>query len=173
MPPFVGTAVKVAVVPAQILGVPVLILTLGVTVPVTVIVTTFDVPVNGLAQAKLEVITQETLSLFENVLTNVVELVPAFTPFTFHWYGGVPPPLLGDAVNVAVTPEQIEVDEAAILRLGATVPVTVIVTTFDVAVKVVAHVALLVITQLTVCPLLNVLTNVVAFVPAFTPFTFH
>ena len=76
---------KVAVVPAQILGVLVLILTLGVTIPVTVMVTTFDVAVKGDAHAKLEVITHETLSLFENVLTNVVELVPAFTPFTFHW----------------------------------------------------------------------------------------
>ena len=81
----VGTAVKVAVVPAQILGVPVLMLTLGVTVPVTVIVTTFDVPVNGDAQVALLVNTQLTCCPLLNVLTKVVELVPAFTPFTFHW----------------------------------------------------------------------------------------
>ena len=33
-------------------------------------------------------------------------LVPALTPFTFHWYEGVNPPLVGVAEQFTVLPEQ-------------------------------------------------------------------
>ena len=52
--------------------------------------------------------------------------------------------------------------------------ITFIVTLFEVAVAGLAQVALLVRTQVTICPLVNVVVVYVAlFVPTFEPFTFH
>jgi hypothetical protein len=57
---------------------------------------------------------------------------------------------------------------------GVTTGFTVIVIPFDVAVKGLGHVAVDVITQVTTCPLVNVVVvKVELLVPAFTPFTFH
>jgi hypothetical protein len=39
-------------------------------------------------------------------------LVPAFTPFTFHWYEGVSPPFVGVAVNVTGVAAQTGLAEA-------------------------------------------------------------
>lgn len=53
---------------------------------VTVIVTVFEVTVEDVTQGALEVNTQLTTSLLDNVVVvNVVLLVPTFPPFTFHW----------------------------------------------------------------------------------------
>ena len=67
MPPFVGVAVNVKLVPAQIV-LPGLatILTDGVTEPVTTIVIPLEVAVVGLAQASDDVITTVTTSPFTN-----------------------------------------------------------------------------------------------------------
>ena len=69
MPPFVGVAVNVTLVPVQIV-LPGLaaILTDGVTVDVTAIVIPDDVAVVGLAQASDDVITTVTISPFANAL---------------------------------------------------------------------------------------------------------
>ena len=69
MPPFVGVAVNVTFVPAQIV-LPGLaeILTEGATVDVTIIVIPADVAVAGLAQASDEVITTVTMSPFTSAL---------------------------------------------------------------------------------------------------------
>lgn len=68
-PPLVGVAVKVTPVPEQmVLPVLALIVTDGVTVPVTVIVMLLDVAVVGKAQLALEVSKQVTTSLFESEL---------------------------------------------------------------------------------------------------------
>ena len=69
MPPFVGVAVKVSLVPAQIVlpGLAVM-LTDGTTVDTTVIVIPGDVAVVGLAQASDEVITTVITLPFANVL---------------------------------------------------------------------------------------------------------
>ena len=69
MPPFVGVAVNVTLVPAQI-ALPGLaaMLTDGVTVDPTVIVIPLDVTVAGLAQPSVEVITTVTTSPFINAL---------------------------------------------------------------------------------------------------------
>ena len=63
MPPFVGVAVNVTLVPAQIV-LPGLaaILTEGVTEPVTTIAIPFEVAVVGLAQANDDVMTTVTTS---------------------------------------------------------------------------------------------------------------
>jgi len=81
-----------------------------------------------------------------------VAAVEAFTPFTFHWYVGVPP-LVGVGVKVTDVPEQTEVAEAAILIAGVKEVFTVIVTGLEVAVGVEAQDAVEVITQLTMSPL--------------------
>ena len=69
MPPFVGVAVNVTLVPGQIVlpGLAV-ILTDGVTVAPTVIVMPIDVAVVGLAQASDEVMTTVITSPFANAL---------------------------------------------------------------------------------------------------------
>ena len=67
MPPFVGVAVNVTLVPVQIVlpGLA-LILTDGTTVAVTVIVIPVDVAVAGLAHASDDVIATVTISPFTN-----------------------------------------------------------------------------------------------------------
>ena len=67
MPPFVGVAVKVTLVPAQIVVALAPMITDGVTVDVTVIVIAFDVAVVGFAHAMDDVITTVTTSPFTNV----------------------------------------------------------------------------------------------------------
>ena len=69
MPPFVGVAVNVTLVPVQIvLPGSTLMITDGATVDVTVIVIPDDVAVVGLAQASDDVIRTVTISPFANAL---------------------------------------------------------------------------------------------------------
>jgi hypothetical protein len=82
----VGVAVKVTLVPAQIV-LPGLadIVTEGVTTGFTVIVIAFEVTVAGLAQVALLVRIHVTTWVLVKVLVVKVGLfVPAFTPFTRH-----------------------------------------------------------------------------------------
>jgi len=51
----------------------------------TVIVTVLDVAGLPVGQTTLEVSTQVTASRFTGIYEKVELLVPAFTPFTFHW----------------------------------------------------------------------------------------
>ena len=67
MPPLIGVAVKVTLVPAQIVVALAPILTDGVTVDVTIIVIALDVAVVGLAHVMDDVITTVTTSPFTNV----------------------------------------------------------------------------------------------------------
>jgi hypothetical protein len=125
-------------------------------------------------QPALDVMITLTWSPLASALeVNVVELIPAFTPFICHWYVGVVPPLVGVAVNVTLFPEQIEVDEALIETEGVT-EFVVIVTTLLVAVTVVTQLALEVMMHMTWSPLVSELdVSVVELVPAFTPFICH
>jgi hypothetical protein len=70
-----------------------------------------------------------------------------FTPFFFHWYVGVVPPLVGVAVKFTAVPEQTVVASAAILTAGVRLEVTVTVTVLLVATVVEVHAALLVMTK--------------------------
>jgi hypothetical protein len=73
------------------------------------------------AQLELLVIITVTTSPFAKVvLVNIAAFVPAFVPFTCHWYVGVAPPFVGVAVNVIGSPEQMVVVLAAILTLATT-----------------------------------------------------
>lgn len=77
-------------------------------------------------------------------------------------------------MNVTLVPEQIVVAEAATATDGVTLVFTVIVTGEDVAVVGDAQVAVEVITQVTIAPLLNAaFVYVVPPVPTFVPFNFH
>ena len=82
----VGVAVKVTLVPAQIVlpGFAAM-LTDGATDPVISIVIALDVAVVGLAQASDEVMTTVTTSPFAKALFEYVLLfVPTLPPFNFH-----------------------------------------------------------------------------------------
>jgi hypothetical protein len=68
VPPFAGVAVKVTLVPEQIVVAVAEMLTLAVTLLFTVIVIAFEVAGLPLTQLALEVITQLITSLFTNVL---------------------------------------------------------------------------------------------------------
>ena len=86
MPPFVGVAVNVTLVPEQIVfpGFAAM-LTNGVIVAVTAIIIAFDVAGLGVAQPNEEVITQVTASAFTNVaFVYVLLFVPTLFPFNFH-----------------------------------------------------------------------------------------
>lgn len=86
VPPLVGVAVKVTLVPEQMVALgDALTVTLGVTFGDTVIVTVFEVAGLPETQGKLELITHVTTSLlFKEEEVNVVLLVPTLLPFTFH-----------------------------------------------------------------------------------------
>ena len=177
VPPFTDVAVNVTLVPEQIVVALAEILTLAVNVGLTVILMLFDVagePVKH-GVALLVKTTVTAALLFNAVVVNVALLVPAFTPFTFHWYAGVVPPLLAVALNVTLVPAQIVVALAEILTLAVNVGLTVMLMLFDVAGEPVKHsVALLVKTTVTASLLFSaVVVNVALLVPAFTPFTFH
>ena len=84
--------------------------------------------------------------------------------------------MTGVAVNVTAEPEQVGLPPAlsAIVTAGVTIAFTVMVIALDVAVDVLRQVALDVITQVTICPLVNdEEVNVALLAPAFVPFTFH
>src|SRR5450756_2753176 len=130
-------------------------LTDGVTLP-TVTVTSLLVAVAGDAQGSLLVITTFTLSPLAKVdEVNTLLFVPAFTPFTIHWYVGVVPPLVGVAVKVTEPSEHIDTVVGVIDTDGVTLP-TVTVTSLLVAVAGDAHGSLLVITTFTLSPLAKV-----------------
>jgi hypothetical protein len=177
VPPFVGVAVKFTVVPEHTVVLFAAMLTLGVTAVVTVIVTALLVAVAVDAHVALLVITTVIASPFVGeVNAYVADVAPVmFTPFFFHWYVGVVPPLVGVAVKFTAVPEHTVVLFAAILTLGVTAVVTVIVTALLVAVLVDAHVALLVITTVIKSPLAGEVNAYVAEVAPvmFTPFFFH
>ncbi len=83
----VGVAVNVTLVPApgQISVVLAAMVTLGVRLFVTVVVMPLLVAVLAVWHVLLAVITTVTTSLFASVVVvNVVLLVPASVPFTFH-----------------------------------------------------------------------------------------
>jgi hypothetical protein len=69
-------------------------------------------------------------------------LVPAFKPFTFHWYEGVDPPFAGVAENVTGVAPQTGLVEAKIETLTGKLALTVMVTILEVAGLPVAQTAL-------------------------------
>lgn len=149
--------------------------TSGVEDGLTVIVIGVAVAVAGEGQVADDVIITVTWSPLPNVVVlNVFELVPALLPFTFHWYDGVEPPLVGEAVKVTFWPPHMLVVVADIDTAGVTGEVTSIVTAFEVAVVVETQLALEVITTVTTSPFTRLdEVNVAEFVPTFVVFTFH
>ena len=175
MPPLVGVAVKVTLVPAQIVVALAATVTLTGKLGFTFIV--IPALVNGLpvAHVAFEVRTTVTTSpLVSVVLLNVLLFAPTLIVFTFHCYEGIVPPLVGVAVKVTLVPEQIVVALAATLTLTGKLGLTIIVTPTLVAGLFVAHVALEVNTTVTTSLLISVVVlNVLLFAPALIAFTFH
>src|SRR5262245_31424492 len=94
----------------------------------------FETALEGLVQVNEEVITTVTIALFVNVeVWNTESLFPTLFPLTFHWYDAIPP-FTGVAVKITLAPVQIVVADATILTEGTTAGLTVIVTTFELAV---------------------------------------
>ena len=82
----VGVAVKITLVPAQMVVAVALILTAGVTGAVTVIVMALDVAVGCVTQVSEVVMTTVITSLFTRTAFWYVALfVPTLPPFNFHW----------------------------------------------------------------------------------------
>jgi len=133
-PPFVGVAVNVTLVPAQMVVAEAEILTLTGELVVTVVLIVFDVAGFPVTQVSLEVRTTYTASPFDKVeVVYVFVPVPTADPPSYHWYAGVAPPLVGVAVNVTELPSQIEPEgEAAIETLTGTAVRLVSVTVFEV-----------------------------------------
>jgi hypothetical protein len=174
-PPFVGVAVNVTSVPAHTEDAEAPTTTAGVTALLIVIVTAFEVAVATDAQAAFEVSTQVTTSLLAKVVdAYVVLLVPTLLPFTFHWYEGVAPPLVGVAVNVTLAPAHTDVADALMLTEGATTGFTVMFSVFEVAAVGEAQAAFDVSTTLTALPLTSdEVVNVLLLVPALVEPIFH
>ena len=85
VPPLVGVAVNVTFVPGQMVVELAAMLTLAGKFGFTVMVTVLEVAGLPVAQVTLDVNVQVIVFPFVNVAdVNVGELVPAFTPFTFH-----------------------------------------------------------------------------------------
>ena len=84
VPSFVTEAVKVTLVPEQMVVVAAVIVIVGVTDALTVIAISLEVAVAVVTQLALEVSKQVTLSLFAKVLLVKLAPVPTLLPFTFH-----------------------------------------------------------------------------------------
>ena len=85
MPPFIGVAVNVTGVPAQLVVLGVVMLIAGVSIEATFIVIKLDAAVAGEGQTALEVIITVTTSPLVNVEEfSVGEFVPTLIPFTCH-----------------------------------------------------------------------------------------
>ena len=69
-------------------------------------------------------------------------MVPAFTEFTFHWYEGAEPPLVGVAEKVTEVPKHTWLADPTIDTLTGSSGFTIIVTALEVAGLPVAQVAL-------------------------------
>lgn len=149
--------------------------TLTGTFAVIVMDIAFDVAGLLVLQLAFEVSTQVTISLFDKPLLLKVGLfVPTLDPFTFHWYTGVVPPFTGVAVNVTMLPWQTGFCEALILMLAGWAGKISITIKFEVAGLPETQVSSDVMTQLTMSPSSKeLLLNVTALAPVFTPFTFH
>ena len=85
LPPLVGVAVKVTLVPEHIVVAEAEMLILTGKLGLTVMVTVLEVAGLPVAQVALEVITQVTVfPLANELLVYVVLFVPTFDPFSFH-----------------------------------------------------------------------------------------
>ena len=126
-------AVNVTLVPEQIAPAGLAaMLTLAGRFAFTFIVMVFDVAGFPVAQVMPDVSMQVTLSPLINVELVKVDPIPELLPFTCHWNDGLPPPLVGVAVNVTDVPVQTAPEGlAAMLTLTGSDEFTETVTEFE------------------------------------------
>lgn len=167
-------AVNTVLVPLHILLVVVDILSVGTTTGETATVILLEVAVFGVAQPDDDVTIQYTESAFDRTeVVKVLLLLPVLVLFTFHWYTGLLPALVAEAVKVVAVPAQILLLPLIVIA-GATVGLTVITTGADVPVAGIAHPLDDVSITRTVSLLLSaVVVNVLLLVPALVLFTLH
>lgn len=153
MPGLTVDAVNVMVLPEHTVGLSGVIVTDGTRIGCTVIVIPVLVAVDEVTHVTLLVSVQVTTSLLLKV-EELYELpVPTELPFFFHTYVGEIPPLVGDAVNVVEVPAHIvEPGLTLIDTAGVRFGFTVMNLGLLVALAGYAHVALLVIVQVTELP---------------------
>lgn len=174
LPAFTGVAVKVTVVPEQIVVAVAAMLTVTGNTGFTVMVTELEVAGLPVEQVALEVITQlTTCPLVRAALLNVAPVPDGVAP-TYHWYAGEDPPLTGVAVKVTFVPAQIVVaGDAAILRLAGRFGLTITVIALETAGLPVGQVALEVSAQVTTSRFDKVVLVKIAPVATGLPFTYH
>ena len=121
---------KFTAVPEQTVVLFVAIITEGVTAELTDIVTALLVAVEAVAHETLLVNCKEIISPFTKDVDVYAALVAPliFTPFFFHWYTGVVPPLVIAEVNCTELPAQILFAPAVMETVGVTELVTIKVT---------------------------------------------
>jgi hypothetical protein len=165
-PPFTGVAIKVTLVPAQMVVAEDVMLTLTGKFGFTVIV---------IASLVAGFPVLHAASLFARVFEEKVLLfIPTLEPFSLHWYEGVTPPFTGVAVKVTLDPEQIVVADAEILTLAGKLGFTIVIMALLVAGVPVAQVEVDVITTLIAWPVVRVdVVNVALLVPAGAASTYH
>ena len=96
-------------------------------------VTVFEMAGLPVGQITFEVSSHVTASLFDGVKLYVALFEPTLIPFTFHWYAGVEPPLVGAAVYVTMVPEQTGLDDGDTEMLIGKFGFTVMLTVLDIA----------------------------------------
>ena len=137
-------------------------------------VITMALLVTGAAHKLLLIVTVTWALLVSAADVKTALFVPAFTPFTFHWYTGAVPPLTGDAVKLTGVPGQIFVEDAVTDTEATTVGSTVMVIVLLLTVVGRAQPALDVNSRLTTSPATKaVVEKLLLLVPAFIPLTFH
>jgi len=150
---------KVMGVPAQILVADPAMEIEGGNRGFTIIVTLLLVAVAGVAQTASELRIQEIISpLFSALSVKLLLFVPTLTPFFFHWYIGIAPPLTITEEKLTGVLAQIVFPDVATEMEGVNSGLTIIVMLLLVAVAGRAQVADGVSTQLMISPLVNVLS---------------
>jgi hypothetical protein len=146
----------------------------GTTVGTILTVSLLEVAVRGDAQLELDVITQFTISPLFKLEEENVAPTALLVPFTFHWYVGAEPPLVGVALKSTEAPwHKTPAVVVVTFTAGAELVMIDIVSEFEAAVGLTAQPALEVSTQVTTAPFVKTLEEKVLPFPAFAPFTFH
>ena len=176
MPPLVGVAVNVTLLPEHVGLDPdvIAMLTDGVSLAVTANAMPVDEAVPVVTHVRLVVISTVIVPPVVPASVYVALLVPTGLPSFLHWYVGVPP-LVGVAVKVTLLPEQVGFvpDVIAILTDGVTLAVTLNAIALLVAVVDVTHDKLLVITTVILPDEVPGSVYVGLCVPTSTPPFFH
>jgi hypothetical protein len=153
-PPFKAEAVKVMAFPAHTVSGFTKIFTDTDNAETTDMVIEFEAAGLLVEHMSDDVMIQVTTSpLPTDVAIKADEFVPAMIPFNCHWYTGLLPPLMGVAVNVTLSPEQMLFPGLAEIFIPAGInEFTAIVIAFEIAGEPVTQFIFAVISQVMISP---------------------